>query len=59
MVITFTLAILSLYALYFMWLISSNEQATRHARELADADPESRVNMTVNDYFYHDYYNED
>ncbi len=52
--ITFYLALASLYTLYFMWLISTNEQDTRHTQELADADPESRVDLTVNDYFFAD-----
>ena len=59
MTVTLILAILSLYTLYFMWLISTDEQATRHAQELADADPQSRVRLTVNDYFFADNHKDD
>ena len=55
---TIYLAIAASYILYFMWLISTNEQDTRHAQELADADPESRVSLTVNDYFFADKFEE-
>jgi len=58
MQVTITLAIGSLYILYFTWLISTNEQDTRHAQELADADPHDQHNMSVNDYFFDDNYRE-
>jgi hypothetical protein len=56
MIDTFYLAIAALYTLYFMWLISSDEQENRHLQEIADADPESRADLTVNDYFFEDNY---
>lgn len=56
MTVTIYLAIVSAYALYFHWLISTDAQATMHAYELADADKHSRVDMTVNDYFFNDNY---
>jgi len=52
--VTFYLALASLYTLYFMWLISTNEQDTRHMQELADADKHNQAGMTVNDYFFND-----
>jgi len=58
MTVTITLAILSLYTLYFMWLISTEEQDTRHAQEIADADKHSQYHWTVNDYFFDDNYRE-
>lgn len=51
---TLYLAIAASYTLYFYWLISTHTQEVRHCQELADADPESRANLTVNDYFFAD-----
>lgn len=53
---TYYLAIAAAYTLYFMWLISTNEQETRHLQEIADADPHDQHGMSVNDYFYDDNY---
>lgn len=52
--ITFYLAIAAAYTLYFYWLVTTDAQATMHAYEIADADPQSRVDLTVNDYFFAD-----
>lgn len=51
---TLYLAVAALYTLYFIWLVKSDQQATRHAQELADVDPHKRVDLTVNDYFFDD-----
>jgi len=60
MTVTLTLAILTLYTLYFMWLISTDEQSTRHAQELADLDPHKHITgMTVNEYFFADNHKDD
>lgn len=44
---TFYLAIAAAYTLYFYWLITTNEQELRHAKEL-------KAGVTVNDYFFND-----
>lgn len=55
--VTFYLAIFALYTLYFHWLVTTDEQSTRHAQELADLDPHKHTQgMTVNDYFFNDEY---
>jgi hypothetical protein len=54
MTVTITLAIVSAYSLYFMWLISTNEQDTRHMQELADANKHKQQHKSVNDYFFSD-----
>jgi len=54
MTVTITLAIVSAYTLYFMWLISTSEQDTRHAQELADANKHITQHKSVNDYFFSD-----
>ena len=56
MAITLSLLLFAAYTLYFYWLVSTDEQATMHAYELADADKHSRVGLTVNDYFFNDNY---
>jgi len=53
---TIYLALAVAYTLYFIWLISSQEQEARHLQELSDADPEARADLSVNDYFFEDNY---